>query len=925
MGQTTTMSLEDPDVLSTLSRTDLERAVRQSQAQVRALIDHAPEPIVLLNPATGTFIDANEAAASLFGLSRREVLTRGPIGMSPTHQPDGERSDIAAKRHIEAALAGPPQEFDWTHCDGAGANLPCRVQLLRLPADDTFVIRGSLTDLRNVHALKSALATERHINTRLLHTVSGTLHVHDLRYERVQMVPTGPDATPIDLEELRKLPRAPDAGVARIHPDDRAFVDEALFRQIQNLADGQEFTLRLRVRQDDGTYRWTRSTTTVFSRDAAGVPEFYLTQAQDDQQRADMESELEQQRRFNQRLLSTMPGAVHIFEFATESFSFETKNLRSLLGQSPPKTPAATGTVPSELLHPDEQQAFREHLERLAGLADGEVSVRRARFVRDDGSVGWLETWNTPFERNRAGEVTHLLGITQDITEHHIAEQDKQMRKLTDQLDVGVFEVQIGDGRYEVTRCNTAYLDIMGSGGAGQIDGGDYLDEYHPEDRSVVRAAFDGVMNARDGTYTSQPMRHRKTSDSPYRWLQWHQVVEHIGSTVVTRGYVADVTKRIEDEAALARLEAQFKTALDHLPIPVALIRDGSSLAYTNATFQTLFSLRDTPKHLADFANKTAPTDCHPSDILSNLQSLFSRSHGSKSSECVAGQKLQPQNGANPILVDAHYRLLDGKTCLGILAFVDVTQRELAADAQRRRVADVEKLNTELDASNRELEAFSYSVSHDLRAPLRHIDAFSAAITEDVEDLDPLAKNYLSRIRRSSQRMGRLIDDLLKLSRVGRADISVAPVDVSSMARSIAQRLSQRAPERDVEWNIAEHVKCHVDPALFRLALENVLENAFKYTAEEPVARIVLRSRHRDDGVELCVQDNGVGYDPTYADKLFQPFQRLHSDQSFSGTGIGLATVRRIVERHHGSVSAEATPGEGAMFTLFLPKPHLHE
>jgi PAS domain S-box-containing protein len=253
----------------------------------------------------------------------------------------------------------------------------------------------------------------------------------------------------------------------------------------------------------------------------------------------------------------------------------------------------------------------------------------------------------------------------------------------------------------------------------------------------------------------------------------------------------------------------------------------------------------------------------------------------------------------------------------------DITERkEAEARVQhfaRELEARVAERTAELAAANRELEAFTYSVSHDLRAPLRALDGFSDALLEGyAERLDATGRDYVLRIRAASQRMTQLIDALLALSRVGRAEIQRRPVDLSALARAIADELQRAQPERAAEFVIAEGLQAEGDPRLLRVLLENLLGNAWKFTRDVPRARIEFGAAERDGRRAFSVRDNGAGFDMARADRLFQPFQRLHAAAEFEGTGIGLATVQRIVQRHGGEVWAEGRGGEGAVvwFTL---------
>lgn len=266
-----------------------------------------------------------------------------------------------------------------------------------------------------------------------------------------------------------------------------------------------------------------------------------------------------------------------------------------------------------------------------------------------------------------------------------------------------------------------------------------------------------------------------------------------------------------------------------------------------------------------------------------------------------------------PIVVDDEYR--------GHLwSYVDVTDRRRSEATIMALNGELETRAVSLDAVNRELEAFSYSVSHDLRAPLRSIHGFAAALAEDYSaTIDAEGRQYLDRIMAAAARMGLLIDDLIELSRISRSKLVRAPVDLTAMAHSITSDLLASDPSRKVELRIAEGLVAEGDASLLRSLLENLLGNSFKYSRNVELAIIELFAEARDGETVFVVRDNGAGFDMAHAGRLFSAFERLHSKSDFEGTGIGLASAHRVVSKHGGRIFADARPGHGATFSFTLP------
>lgn len=257
-----------------------------------------------------------------------------------------------------------------------------------------------------------------------------------------------------------------------------------------------------------------------------------------------------------------------------------------------------------------------------------------------------------------------------------------------------------------------------------------------------------------------------------------------------------------------------------------------------------------------------------------------------------------------------------------LVAMEDISERKLAESRLQELNGVLRARSAELEAANRELEAFSYSVSHDLRAPLRHIDFFSGALQKQLAhvQLDAKAQRHLASISASARNMGQLIDDLLSFARISRAELRRTRVRLDELIEQSRQELHAELTGRQVAWAVGPLPDVEGDPALLKQVFANLLSNALKYTRGRAEARIEISAQRSDqNNVIIAVRDNGAGFDMKYADKLFGVFQRLHSQHEFEGTGVGLANVRRIVERHGGRVWGEGAVDRGATFFVALP------
>lgn len=378
----------------------------------------------------------------------------------------------------------------------------------------------------------------------------------------------------------------------------------------------------------------------------------------------------------------------------------------------------------------------------------------------------------------------------------------------------------------------------------------------------------------------------------------------------------ADQRKAAEQEsAAIAVLhDVVISSAMD----AIVVMRSDGVISMWNAEAERLFGWKCDEVVGQELAATIVPERMREAHRR-GLERFLEQGTGSVLGKRLEMSALTMQGSEIPVeLSVAHHKGEDGHVFIGFLR--DITERKAAEDAIRGMNAELEQRvaqrTAELVAANKELEAFSHSVSHDLRAPLRSINGFCAALESEYGDrLDNTALEYLHRARRASERMGELIEDLLKLSRVSRQEMRIERIDLSSMAMEVASQLRHIEPEREVTFKNEEGLATHGDERLLRIVMENLLENAWKFTSKNHVPAVIeFGMEMRSGRPYFYVRDNGAGFKMEYASRLFGPFNRLHSADDFAGNGIGLATVQRIVERHGGEVFALGEEGRGASF-----------
>lgn len=467
----------------------------------------------------------------------------------------------------------------------------------------------------------------------------------------------------------------------------------------------------------------------------------------------------------------------------------------------------------------------------------------------------------------------------------------------------------------DVQRWNAAGTTVFGW--AGVLDGPTpatwWSDRVHPDDLGPVMAEYDAVLADPGATSWVADYRFRKADGAYARVLdRGHVVRDGDGKATRVIGAMLDTTERQRQEQELRQSRRQYETFINATE-DIAFLKDDELRYIIVNTSNAEFFGREVEEIVGRTDDQLMPPDAAAACRASDLRAL--EKGGLVVSTEATGDRVYE---SRKFPVD----LADGR--IGVGGYVrDVTEQRRAEEEIRRLAADLERrvdLRTEqLEATNRELESFAYSISHDLRAPLRALDGFSEILLQDYSEvLDDTARGYLRRIKGAANHMAGLMDGLLQLSRLNREELALQRVDLGDIATAIVAELRERDPGRDVVVDIAPDLVAEADLKLMHAVLGNLLGNAWKFTSRHDRAHIRVGVAQTDRGRAFSVEDDGAGFDMRYAANLFGAFQRLHTPDQFEGTGIGLATVKRIVHRHGGEVWAEGKVEEGAVFCFTL-------
>lgn len=694
--------------------------------------------------------------------------------------------------------------------------------------------------------------------------------------------------------EPREFGASYEAFLSYVHPDDREFVDQ----EVKSAFRGERpYSIDHRIIRPDGTERIVHEQAEVIY-DNTGNPVRMSGTVQDVTEHRIAEAALEASERRYRRLIENALLGVWV---ATPEGEFIYVN-RALVR-----------------IHEFDSQKELMKAGVIARYRRKEDRARLVSILQEKGKVEGFEVEAV----TKTGNIKNLLinavldegritAMALDITDRKRAEEalresERKYRTFVDTALLGIWSATVAG---EFIYVNKALVSIHEFDSPEELMKEGIIARYRrKEDRARLVSTLQE--NGRVEGFEVEAV----TKTGKIKNLLLNGVIEGDRITMMA----LDITERKRMEEALVESEKNYRNLVDNALVGVYKTNVEGRFLYANKALANTFEF-ETPDEL--MREKIIPFYRRREDreiLLEKLRELGKF-------EGFEAEILTRTGKTKNLLLTSR---LEGEILSGMT--VDITERKRAEEEVRKlneeleqrvaeRTAELNMAVEELENSNKELETFSYSVAHDLRAPLRLIDGFSHVLIEDYAGrLDKKGFDYLRRVRDASQRMGQLIDDMLHLSKVSRAEMKREHINLSSMSADIIKELKKTSPDRKVEVIIGENLTAEGDPILIRDVLENLIGNSWKFTGKTPEARIEFGSTGKEDHKNIYfVKDNGAGFNMKYVDKLFEPFQRLHSADDFPGTGVGLATVQRIIQRHGGRVWAEGTVGKGAAiyFTL---------
>jgi len=884
---------------SIIKRRQAEQALRESENLFRSLVDYMHDAMIILD-WDGTILLANWAAARIIEYERPEDFLGH--NMAEYLHPDSLQKAAEDLEAVKADKMGFLSEYQLYSMKGR------QIWVESIGGKILFHhVTANLVCIRDITDRKQAeeeLRRSEDRNRFLLRNTSDYI----ARYSLTGILLFGSDAM-YHMIGYKPEEVIGTSGFNRVHPDDRPKIQAELKNAIEN---GRERKVEYRALCKDGGHKWVEMSAKVVHNDQTGQAEVVAV-VRDISESKRAEEELQDSEEKLSLVMDGVPSLL-VYVDAELRYVYVNKAYADWYGRSKADI---IGKRVGDLL---DEEVFRRSLPHYEMALSGNPVTFENKTIDKNGRERIVSVSIVPHFRGEMvqGFFSSIMDVTdRKEAEEALRESEERYRSLFENSIMGISQV-LPDGR--LIAANTSYAKMYGYANVEEMlvevsHVGQQLYANPAEREEVLRILIEkGVMKPkeiavvrRDGTCFTVLVGAREIRDSNGNLLYYQA------------GHI-DITERKRAEHELHENEKRYRMA--------QAIGHVGSWEYNLRTTQ--FWGSDEAKRIYGF--DPAQTDFSTDEVECCIPER-KRVHQALIDLIETGKtynlefEIHPRDSAEPKIIASIAELQrdehgDPLRVVGVIQ--DITERKrveveiriLNEELEQR----IKERTSQLEAVNKELEAFSYSVSHDLRAPLRSIDGFSETLLEDYERiLDDQGKDYLVRVRRAVKRMDQLIEDMLKLSRVTRAEFKYEKIDLSALVMNVAETIRQNNPQQAVGLFIQENVAVRGDSNLLRIAVTNLLDNAWKFTGRVVNPRIEFGITVKDGETIYYIRDNGAGFDMTYADKLFGAFQRLHGADEFPGTGIGLATVKRIINLHGGHIWAESEIQKGTIFYFTLP------